>query len=94
MKEQEIEDLSEIFKALAHPLRVKITAGLLKKDDCNVSTMVERLGVPQPTVSRHLNILKTSGVIEGFRHGNQICYRIVNDRVRDIFKAAVITPSK
>ena len=86
MKSFEFEALSEIFKALSHPLRVQIVAGLIKKEECNVSTMVKKLGTPQPTVSQHLNILKSYGIIEGFRKGNQICYKVTNEQVKKIFK--------
>ncbi len=81
------ENLSQIFKGLAHPVRVKIVIGLLKKDECNVSTMVEKLGVAQPVVSQHINILKNSGIVEGYRKGNQICYKVSNEEVRKIFSA-------
>lgn len=87
MKKTELEDLSEIFKALAHPLRVQIVMGLIQKYECNVSTMVEKLGVPQPTVSQHLNILKNHGVIDGFRKGNQICYKVTNEQVKKLFES-------
>ena len=89
MKTLDFEAISEIFKALAHPLRVQIVAGLIKKNECNVSTMVEKLGVPQPTVSQHLNILKSHGIIEGFRKGNQICYKVTNDQVKKIFELLI-----
>lgn len=52
------EDYSEVFKALSHPLRLKIACGLLHKGKCNVNTMVERLGVSQSLISQHINILK------------------------------------
>jgi ArsR family transcriptional regulator len=87
MEKAELENLSEIFKALAHPLRVQIVMGLIQKHECNVSTMVEKLGVPQPTVSQHLNILKSHGVIEGFRNGNQICYKVTNEQVKKLFSS-------
>ena len=85
MEKKEIELISEIFKALSHPTRIKIVARLIDKDECNVSKMAERLGIPQPTISQHINILKTHGIIEGYRKGNQICYKIVNEQVRKIF---------
>lgn len=81
------DEISEIFKALSHPTRAKIVAGLILKNECNVSKMVQGLEIPQPTVSQHLNILKAAGIIEGFRKGNQICYKVVNDRVRRIYEA-------
>ena len=59
------EDYAEIFKALAHPIRLKIACGLLHKGKCNVNTMVENLGVSQSLISQHINILKKSGLIKG-----------------------------
>lgn len=85
MQNVNFEEIAEMFKALAHPTRAKIVAGLILKNECNVSKMVEGLGIPQPTVSQHLNILKAAGIIEGYRNGNQICYKVVNEQVRKIF---------
>ncbi|MEI7473642.1 MAG: metalloregulator ArsR/SmtB family transcription factor [bacterium] len=76
------DDYAEKIKALAHPTRLKIVAGLSMKNECNVTKMAECLNIPQPTVSQHLNILKNAGIIEGFRHGNQICYKVVDDFAR------------
>lgn len=81
------EIYSEIFKALAHPVRLKIACGLMKKDECCVSKMVDKLGISQPTVSQHLSILKNAKIIEGFRKGNQICYRLTNDKVKSLIKS-------
>lgn len=78
------EQTAEIFKALGHPLRLQITQGLMKKDNCNVSKMVENLGVAQPKISQHISILKNAGIIEGYRKGNIICYKLVNEQVRAV----------
>lgn len=83
-KEYKMEKYAEIFKALAHPIRLRIVCGLSKKDECNVSKMVEALGVAQPTVSQHLNILKNAGIITGYKNGTQICYKVTNDEARKI----------
>ena len=73
------EDYAEIFKALAHPIRLKIACGLLHKGKCNVNTMVENIGVSQSLISQHINILKKSGLIKGCRKGNVIWYRLENN---------------
>lgn len=83
----DLEIYSEIFKALAHPVRLKIACGLMKKDECCVSLMVEKLGISQPTVSQHLNILKAAKIIEGYRKGNQICYKLTNEKVKNLIKS-------
>lgn len=84
------ESYAQTFKALAHPLRLKIACGLMTKDNCNVSKMVEKLGVSQPTVSQHLNILKNAGIINSERKGTQICYRIINEKVKNIIRSMEI----
>jgi ArsR family transcriptional regulator len=84
---EKIDQLAEIFKAIAHPIRLKIAMGLMQKDNCNVNTMVEKLNISQPNVSQHLNILKNAGIIQGYRQGTQICYKLVNDDVKKILLA-------
>lgn len=80
------EDYSEIFKALSHPIRLKIACGLLQKGKCNVNTMVERLGESQSLISQHLSILKKSKVIKGYREGNIIWYKLENDLAIKLLK--------
>lgn len=88
MDNEKFENLADIFKALSHPIRVQIVLGLMiKNEECNVSKMVDGLGVPQPTVSQHLNILKNAGIIKGFRRGNNICYKVINENVIEMLSA-------
>lgn len=84
---KEIEKYAEIFKALAHPIRLKIACGLIKKQECNVTVMVEKLGVAQPTVSQHLNILKNAGIIASHKKGTQVCYKVIDEITEKIIKA-------
>ncbi|MEA5000288.1 MAG: metalloregulator ArsR/SmtB family transcription factor [Endomicrobiaceae bacterium] len=83
----DINGYAEILKALGHPLRLKIVCGLSKKESCNVGTIAEKLSVPQPTVSQHLNILKSAGIIKGYRNGTQVCYKIENCEVLKIIES-------
>lgn len=82
----DIVEYTSIFKALAHPTRLTIAYNLMFKPECNVNHMSECLGIPQPTVSQHLAILKNAKVINGYRNGNQICYRVENPKVIKILK--------
>jgi ArsR family transcriptional regulator len=74
---------AEILKALGHPIRYCIVEGLLAGEQ-NVGVMVECTGVPQPTVSQHLNILRAAGIIEGNRVGNQVHYSVCSPEARKI----------
>ena len=65
------------FKALGHPVRLRIAAGLLRHQ-CRVGRIVSRLGLPQSTVSQHLGILRRAGVIVPERQGVRVCYRIAD----------------
>lgn len=77
------EKVSEILKALAHPARLKMVAGLLM-DECNVAQIQKVLGLPQSTISQHLRVLKNAGIIKGRREGTKTCYRVIDARVRKI----------
>lgn len=63
MEENEyIEDLSECFKVIGHPIRLKIIIGLLVKKRC-VKELWDCLGLPQAAVSQHLAILKNKNIV-------------------------------
>ena len=80
------QEYAEMFKALAHPLRLNIVCGLANRNECNVNEMCEKLGVAQPSVSQHLNILKNAGIVAGYRDGHKICYRLESDFVRKMIE--------
>src|SRR5512138_1802702 len=63
------------FKALGHPMRLQLVAGLMEQE-CNVKHMTECLGVAQATVSQQLAVLRAAGVVTHERKGNQVCYRV------------------
>jgi len=77
------EKISEILKALSHPVRLQIIEGLIK-NECNVSEIQKILKLPQSTVSQHLRILKNAGIIKGRRNGTQVCYKVISKIAREI----------
>lgn len=74
---------SEMLKAIGHPVRLCIVRGLID-NQCNVSKIQECLNLPQSTISQHLAKLKSAGIIEGERNGLEVCYKVVNQEVKDI----------
>ena len=78
-------DKAELLKVLAHPVRLCIVKGLMNKE-CNVSHMQECLELPQSTVSQHLSILRSRGVIKGTRKGLEVTYCIANEEVKKIIE--------
>jgi ArsR family transcriptional regulator len=82
---QQYEEKAELLKALAHPIRLCIVDGLIN-NECNVTKMRTCLDLPQSTVSQHLGILKSRGIIQGRRRGTEICYTVTNELVKDLMK--------
>ncbi len=74
---------SELFKAIAHPERIKILEELIK-GKCCVNEMVNKIKNSQPQVSRHLTAMKKSGLLECEKNGTRICYRIKSQEVAKI----------
>jgi len=84
---QQYTEISELLKALAHPVRICIIRGLMNKGSCNVSYMQECLNLPQSTISQHLQKLKALGIIQGERNGLQINYKMCNETITNIVTA-------
>lgn len=74
------EEISELLKALAHPVRLCIVRGLLEKGACNVTDMQNCLKAPQSTISQHISKLKTCGIIKGEKKGLEIYYSVTNKK--------------
>jgi len=83
---KEIEKKAELLKAISHPVRLCIVTGLLNDKGCNVSKIHGCLDIPQSTVSQHLSKLKSAGIVEGRRNGQEVNYYVVNEDVRRIVK--------
>ena len=79
-------EISEVLKALAHPVRLCIVRGLLEKGGCNVCHMQECLGMPQSTTSQHLQKLRSAGIISGQRKGLEVTYKVCDQRVVELIK--------
>jgi len=81
--EQEIELLhSRVCQALADPKRILLLYLLSSGAKC-VTELVESLGVPQPTVSRHLAVLRERELVQTDRQGTSIYYTLADHRIID-----------
>jgi len=63
------------LKALAEPTRLRL-ARLCARDDLTVSDLTGLLGGSQPGISRHLKLLVEGGVLDRFREGSWVFYRL------------------
>src|SRR5215217_2410688 len=74
-KELELEPLVGLFRLLSDKTRMNILI-LLSKGERNVTSLCEELGLPQPTVSHHLGLLRMSNLIGNRRDGKQVFYEL------------------
>ncbi len=79
---------ARLFRDLGHPVRLKVLCLLAREGRQCVCRMLPEVEVPQPTLSRHLALLRSHGLIEDEREGTMVFYRIAREEVRDVMRAA------
>lgn len=71
------EKAAELFAVLSTPIRLRIISELCQGEK-NVGQLHERIGVTQPNMSQHLNLLYRAGLLGKRRQGAQVFYRIAD----------------
>ena len=90
------EFTAEFFKALSHPLRVRILDGL-RGGEVGVNDLSNRLNVEQSTLSQQLAILRKSNIVLGRKEAQNVYYSVRDpailrllDEARQIFNNHLI----
>jgi ArsR family transcriptional regulator len=86
LDEAQATELALVFKALADPARVRLmsmAAGAPEGEVC-ACDLVEPLGRSQPTVSHHLAILVSAGLLAREKRGRWAWYRVVPERLAEL----------
>src|SRR6187401_2047033 len=86
-----IDQLEDVFKALADKTRLRIL-GLLGNNEVCVCHIHDTLALPQPTVSRHLAYLRRSGLVDTRRDGVWMHYQVarsLDPNLQRVLSAAV-----
>ncbi len=73
---------SKYFKAFGDPTRLRIL-GLLATKEMTVNEIVSKIDLSQPTISRHLGILRVAEVVIDRREGQQVFYKLNKISVSD-----------
>lgn len=77
----EVDQLhAQLCKGLASSNRILILYALADKP-LNVTDLAEGLNMPQPTVSRHLKVLRESRIVNDEREGQSVVYSLADQRV-------------
>ena len=79
----------DAFAMIADPNRRRIL-DTLRDGDADVGTLVERLGISQPLVSKHLGVLREAGSVDVRVDGKRRVYRLAEDPLPAVL--AWVTP--
>jgi len=85
--EKKLNRASEILRALAHPVRLKIIGFIDKNKSINVNKIYGSLKLEQSITSQHLRILRAADVVETNRNGKYIIYSVNYDKVNQYINA-------
>lgn len=69
----EDDELAELAKALAHPVRILIVRNLLRIGTCYFGKLADLLPVAPSTASQHLSVLKEAGLVIGNINEDRVC---------------------
>ena len=86
----EIEELTEVFKALSDPTRLRLVRLLAEhQGSLCVNALAHRLEVSQSAVSQHLRVLRQARLVEGERQGYHVHYALNPERL-ERFRTSVL----
>jgi len=80
---------AKLFRALSDPVRLEILDFLRDGEKC-VCEIIPHVKIIQPVVSRHLKILKDSGIVRDKKEGNRRIYSITDQQIFQIIDG--VTP--
>lgn len=78
---------AEFFKALAHPLRIRILE-LLAEGDKNVNELQTLIGSEGSAVSQQLTVLRAKNIVSGTKDGNKVIYTLRDPMIVELLAVA------
>ncbi|MEH7238646.1 ArsR/SmtB family transcription factor [Bacillus sp. JJ1562] len=78
---------ADFFKALAHPLRIRILE-LLAEGDKNVNEIQTLIGSEGSAVSQQLTVLRAKNIVYGTKDGNRVIYSLRDPMIVEILSVA------
>jgi DNA-binding transcriptional ArsR family regulator len=78
---------SDVFSAIAEPQRRAILE-VLAGEERSVNEVVNALGLAQPSISKHLRVLREVGLVHSRRDGRQVWYRTNAHAIRPLYEWA------
>ena len=79
---------ARVLKALANESRLMIV-DRLSRGECSAGELTKLIGDDQSTVSKHLAVLRSHGIVDDRREGSVVIYRLLIPCVVDFFSCAM-----
>jgi DNA-binding transcriptional ArsR family regulator len=79
-----LDDLAEVMKALGHPSRVEIIRQLAIRDRCCSGDICGCMPLAQSTISQHIDMLKSVGLVDWKPQGNRSMYTLNRRRLAQV----------
>ena len=83
-QEENIESAAHFLKVMSHPARLRILCAL-REGEQTVQNLEYYTGIRQTTLSQHLSLLKTRGVLASRRESTYSLYRFSNEKITGLF---------
>ena len=88
LKLKTIEDMSNFFKILGEPTRIKILNTLDNNEMC-VCDIANVLNMTKSTISHQLNILRINNIVKYKKIGKEVYYTLDDEHVKEVFEIAL-----
>ncbi len=75
---------ANLFKGLAHPVRVRVLEVLAASAEVSVTDLLTDTGLEASHLSQHLSVLRRHNLVVAERRGIQVYYRLAYPRVADL----------
>ncbi len=79
---------ANLFKGLAHPLRVRILEVLADADETSVTDLLADSGLEASHLSQHLSVLRRHHLVVSERKASQVFYRLAYPQIADLLAVA------
>jgi len=79
---------ANLFKGLAHPVRVRVLEVLAGADDVSVADLLADTGLEASHLSQHLSVLRRHNLVVAERRASQVFYRLAYPKVADLLSVS------
>lgn len=79
---------ADLFKGLAHPVRIRLLELLCAAEEVPVGELIEATGLEPSHVSQHLLVLRRYSLVQSDRRGSVVWYRVAHAEVAELLTVA------